>query len=566
MYLTNSESMPGTRWCSSSAFFLKAPQVMDEKIDHLEASQASDLWQKIETDFDVSRLDELAADGVNVHCINSSDFVVGRQTNFNGPVTIINCEKNLLRKGLVPVKNESDDKEEKVVIRDKVLSESASVKIREMALKNTGGKEKFDFEEGCKEKKPVPWLKRTLCRMPNVLWLCFVAIFIGTIVTALLVLLKQESEDSRKMSDAEETELEPCNSSVERKDTNCIYGEYPWGGRKNHGIPPLSSPVPYVVISETGGNICFDFKSCLPKVENFQVEVEEYGNMSCNFLVGGDGHIYEDLGWNLTNSLKGPVSQENLHICLIGNDVDYPTYPQVETAKKLVQFASSNNFLSKNYILMASNVTSQRKLSTYVYNIIKKWPKFREDPFDGDGFLRDGEYQIYTKEDWGGLPPTSAIEMKLPVPYVVISHSVTSLCYEFKFCASLLRGIQKYHQSITYADIAYNFMVDSEGNIYIGRGWTRRNVAGGFINGRNVNINLIGDYSTSVKPTIRQMNAIKYLLKLGVKTGKLADDYSLLAANSTFSTMSPGKNVYEIIKTWSHFDPHPEEHVKEEEP
>lgn len=170
-------------------------------------------------------------------------------------------------------------------------------------------------------------------------------------------------------------------------------------------------------------------------------------------------------------------------------------------------------------------------------------------------------YRIYTKEEWGGKEATSFIEMKLPVPYVVISHTVTNRCYKFQSCSALLRNIQSYHFSLEYADISGNFYVDSSGNIYEGRGWKRRNTAGSFVNGRNLAISFIGDFSKEIKPSEKQLEAVRYLIQYAEESGKIAKEYALLAANSTHATLSPGKNVYRVIKTWPHFDPEPRSHL-----
>lgn len=89
-------------------------------------------WQQMVNELNPAILDVLAGDSVNVHCVNSTDFVVGKQTNFNGPVTIINCESNLIED---KIKTHVEDDREKIVIRNKVLSESAATTIQEVAEK-----------------------------------------------------------------------------------------------------------------------------------------------------------------------------------------------------------------------------------------------------------------------------------------------------------------------------------------------------------------------------------------------------------------------------------------------
>lgn len=153
--------------------------------------------------------------------------------------------------------------------------------------------------------------------------------------------------------------------------------------------------------------------------------------------------------------------------------------------------------------------------------------------------------------------------MKLPVPYVLLSHSVTSQCNNLRTCKSVIKNMQDYHFFKQLADIAYNFLVDSNGNVYEGRGWLKRNSAVSFVNGRNIDINFIGDYSKSIKPTKEQLEGVKNLIAYGVEIGKISENYTLVTANATYSTLSPGKNVYEAVKHWPHFDPNPIRNVKD---
>lgn len=62
----------------------------------------------------------------NVHCAASSDFVIGRQTNFHAPVTIINCP--------VP---ETDQVPEQIVLRDSLWPPNG-VKVLQSQINSSG--------------------------------------------------------------------------------------------------------------------------------------------------------------------------------------------------------------------------------------------------------------------------------------------------------------------------------------------------------------------------------------------------------------------------------------------
>lgn len=108
-----------------------------------------------------------------------------------------------------------------------------------------------------------------------------------------------------------------------------------------------------------------------------------------------------------------------------------------------------------------------------------------------------------------------------------------------------------------FADIGFNFLIGGDGNIYEGRGWGIRSPHESFVNNKNVGIALIGDFSVYDEPTPIQVDGLKELLEWGVRDCWLSSDYILIAHNAITATLSPGKNVMDIISKWDHFEPNP---------
>ena len=165
-----------------------------------------------------------------------------------------------------------------------------------------------------------------------------------------------------------------------------------------------------------------------------------------------------------------------------------------------------------------------------------------------------GKRMIYLKSEWYGKEPTSERSQKHPVPFVVISHTVTDPCYTYSDCASQMRNMQDRHMTDKLSDIGYNFVVGGDGNVYEGRGWDVTSMHTGFVRFCNMAISLIGNFVQDL-PTNFQINATLELIKLGVKLGKIDENYKLVPMNVTvrLPTLSPGKKLYEIMKTWPHF-------------
>lgn len=115
--------------------------------------------------------------------------------------------------------------------------------------------------------------------------------------------------------------------------------------------------------------------------------------------------------------------------------------------------------------------------------------------------------------------------------------------------------MQEYHMhSLGRNDIAYNFLISSEGRVYVGRGWDEVGEHTKGFNNDSVGIAFIGTFST-IKPTDAQLNACLLLLDEGVRAKKLDADYRLYGARQLVATLSPGDALYGIIRKWKHWSP-----------
>lgn len=110
-------------------------------------------------------------------------------------------------------------------------------------------------------------------------------------------------------------------------------------------------------------------------------------------------------------------------------------------------------------------------------------------------------------------------------------------------------------ESRNWSDIAYNFLVGGDGAAYEGRGWTKQGAHTFGYNYRSIGISFIGTFNTAEAPK-RQIVAAKQLIEMGIKNKYIREDYKLIGAKQTQTTLSPGAKLFEEIKTWPHFAPH----------
>lgn len=183
------------------------------------------------------------------------------------------------------------------------------------------------------------------------------------------------------------------------------------------------------------------------------------------------------------------------------------------------------------------------------------FPEIPDSSLDG---VKVDSVRFVERKEWGAQPPSEPLtKLKLPVPYVIISHTVTDFCYTQSQCHLHVRVAQTFHiESKEWSDIAYNFLVGGDGLAYVGRSWNFVGAHSFGFNNISIGISFIGTFNTIVPPKI-QLHAAQKIIELGVKGGKIASDYKLLGHRQISQTLSPGDALYNEIKTWPHWSPNP---------
>ncbi|XP_033220942.1 uncharacterized protein LOC117175344 [Belonocnema kinseyi] len=166
---------------------------------------------------------------------------------------------------------------------------------------------------------------------------------------------------------------------------------------------------------------------------------------------------------------------------------------------------------------------------------------------------------IITRSEWGAKPPKGPVDKlsKNPPPFVVVHHSATEGCTSQAICQARVRSFQDYHiNHNNWSDIGYNFLVGEDGNIYEGRGWSKRGAHSPAYNAESIGICVIGDF-TNREPNSAAIGALKELLQYGVTLGEIKSDYYLIGHRQASSTNCPGNKLYNLIKTWPHWESNP---------
>ncbi|XP_055384729.1 peptidoglycan-recognition protein LF-like [Condylostylus longicornis] len=334
--------------------------------------------------------------------------------------------------------------------------------------------------------------------------------------------------------------------------------------RKNWLAQPPSSllsdlvhPTKYVIISQTATDTCDTQSECIFRVRLIQalhMESRWYDDISYNFLIGGDGSVYEGRGWDKVGVHTRGYNQISIGIAFIGNFNEIePNKNQLEAAKLLIDEGVRKGKLSSDYILKGQKqFAATESPGLALLNIIKTWQHYCDD--DNCDYSSNKTPKYISRLMWNAQEPTDLLDnLTLPVHKVIIAHTATKSCDEQTKCIQLVKSIQNYHiNSKNFHDIAYNFLIDSNGFVYEGRGW---NIAGAHTRGFNeesIGIALIGTFTKNT-PTANQLNATKLLINEGVKLGKLSSNYVLYGHRQLVPTESPGNNLFNEISTWPNF-------------
>lgn len=165
--------------------------------------------------------------------------------------------------------------------------------------------------------------------------------------------------------------------------------------------------------------------------------------------------------------------------------------------------------------------------------------------------------RIVSRSGWGARPSKHVEYMKVPVEYAVIHHTVTPMCNSMSMCVDRVASIQSFHMDTNgWDDIGLSFLVGGDGNVYEGRGWHQVGAHTYGFNKRSIGIAMIGEFSDSLPPRIH-LEALKNLLKCGVKEGELAEHYKVLGGRQISATKSPGLALYQEIQTWPEWAENP---------
>lgn len=127
-------------------------------------------------------------------------------------------------------------------------------------------------------------------------------------------------------------------------------------------------------------------ESCTAAVQNcqnFHMDTMNFGDIGYNFLVGGDGNVYEGVGWNREGAHTYHYNKRSICIAFIGNFSKIkPPERQLIAAQKLIERGLEMKKLTADYRLFGHRqLIDFESPGRELYKIIVKWPHWSENVF-----------------------------------------------------------------------------------------------------------------------------------------------------------------------------------------
>lgn len=222
-------------------------------------------------------------------------------------------------------------------------------------------------------------LPATISKKPtrkNLSWiLASIVVFLIIVVILVVVFIYKTEENYEDTSPQNGTNIN--ENIITRKE---------WSSQKiNKNIPKLKHPVQHIIICHTVGRFCESFDSCsfvLRWMQNRSLHELHQPDLPYNFLVGGDGNIYEGRGWNYQNQLR--FRENSIAIAFIGNYVfyDFLTENMINATNVLLNSGVEKGLLKEHYLLVPQNHTSlTMSPGENIYKKIKTWKHFSSNIF-----------------------------------------------------------------------------------------------------------------------------------------------------------------------------------------
>lgn len=158
-----------------------------------------------------------------------------------------------------------------------------------------------------------------------------------------------------------------------------------WGGQQTLSVEYVIIPVKNIIIHHTVTGECSTENECsstLRNIQNFHMEQLEFHDIGYNFMIGGDGNVYQGVGWHRIGAHTRGYNSRSIGIALIGDFSDnLPSQKMLQALKDLLACGVEIGEIDRNYKLFGGRqVSGTASPGTRLYRELKTWNHFTSVP------------------------------------------------------------------------------------------------------------------------------------------------------------------------------------------
>ncbi|XP_050515899.1 uncharacterized protein LOC114334142 isoform X2 [Diabrotica virgifera virgifera] len=145
----------------------------------------------------------------------------------------------------------------------------------------------------------------------------------------------------------------------------------------------LDTPVPLIIIHHTATESCLSSAECKLQtrlIQSFHIENRYWSDIAYNFLIGGDGKIYEGRGWISEGAHTYNYNKKSLGIAFIGTFTNsVPRKEQINALGVLIEKGVQLGYVATDYkIFGARQLSPTESPGKSFYELIKTWSHWSE--------------------------------------------------------------------------------------------------------------------------------------------------------------------------------------------
>nr|AYV99629.1 venom polypeptide [Dolopus genitalis] len=144
-------------------------------------------------------------------------------------------------------------------------------------------------------------------------------------------------------------------------------------------LEPMQLPATKVIIAHTATEGCDTQAMCtfrIRLIQTFHMESRNWDDIAYNFLVGGDGLVYEGRGWDKVGVHTNGFNRGSIGIAFVGTFTKIaPSTKQLRAAQMIIAEGVRLGKLSTDYKLYGHRqLIASESPGEELYKIIKLWP------------------------------------------------------------------------------------------------------------------------------------------------------------------------------------------------